>query len=145
MMCSVEETDLGGAMTVMTRMAAGREVELIARSDARVARLMPPLTGVLGGYHDLIRDGHLPHLSYHISKRLVQELKSPRRLKPSDPEGEIETLRVLALCMTAAGKDETQRDDIKEAFVERSKKLVSADFVTACWKPPKPRPKRPTA
>ncbi len=126
-----QETDLGDAMTVMTRMAVGREVELIARSDARVARLMPPLTGVLGGYHDLIRDGHLPHLSFHISKRLVQELKSPRRLKPSDPEGEIETLRVLALCMTAAGKDETQRDDIKEAFVERSKKLVTADFVTA--------------
>ena len=125
-----EEIDLGGAMTIMTRLAAGREVDLIARADARVARLIPPLTGVLGGYHDLILNNRLPHLGYYISKRLMQELKSPRRLRPSDPMGEIETLRVLALCLTAAGKDETQRDDIKEAFVERSKKLVTADFVT---------------
>ena len=125
-----EDIDLGGAMTIMTRLAAGREVDLIARSDARVARLIPPLTGVLGGYHDLILNNRLPHLGYYISKRLMQELKSPRRLRPSDPMGEIETLRVLALCLTAAGKDETQRDDIKEAFVERSKKLVTADFVT---------------
>ena len=126
-----QDAELGDAMTVMTRMAAGREVAVIARSDARVARLMPSLTGVLGGYHDLIRDGHLSQLSFHISKRLVEELKSPRRLKPSDPEAEIETLRVLALCMTAAGRDEAQRDDIKEAFVERSKRLVSSEFVTS--------------
>jgi hypothetical protein len=126
-----EETDLGDVMTIMTRLAAGREVELIGRSDARVARLMPPLTGVLGGYHDLIQAGAMPHLGYHISKRLMQELKSPRRLKPRDAMAEIETLRVLALCMTAAGRDEAQRDDIKEAFAERSKKLVSADFVTS--------------
>ncbi len=126
-----EDIDLGGAMTIMTRLAAGREVDLIARTDARVARLIPPLTGVLGGYHDLILSGRLPHLSLHISKRLMQELKSPRRLRPSDPVGELEILRVLGLCMTAAGKDETQREDITEAFVERSKKLVSADFVTS--------------
>jgi hypothetical protein len=106
-------------------------VAVIARSDARVARLMPPLAGLLGGYHDLIHNGHLSQLSFHISKRLVEELKSPRRLKPNDPEDEIETLRVLALCMTAAGRDEAQRDDIKDAFVERSKRLVSAEFVTS--------------
>jgi len=126
-----QDAELGDAMTVMTRMAAGREVALIARGDARVARLMPPLSGVLGGYHDLIHKGRMSHLGLHISKRLVQELKSPRRLRPNDPEGELETLRVLALCMTAAGKDEAQRDDIKEGFVERSKRLVSAEFVTS--------------
>ena len=124
-----QETDLGDSMAVMTRMAAGREVACIADIDPRVARLMPPLDGVLGGYHDLIRDGHLPHLATNISRRLMQELKGPRRLKPGNPDGEIETLRVLALCMTAAGRDEAQREDIKDAFAERSKKLVSADFV----------------
>ena len=125
------ETDLGDSMIVMTHIAAGREVALISKADARVARLMPPLDGVLGGYHDLIRAGHMPQLGFNISKRLMQELKGPRRLKPSDPEAEIETLRVLALCMTAAGRDETQRDDIKDAFIERSKKLVTADFVSS--------------
>ncbi len=124
-----EEVDLGTSMAIMTRMAAGIEVEKIARHDARVAHLVPPLTGTLGGYHDLIIKGLFPQLSYHISKRLMQDLKGPRRLRPNDPEAEIETLRVLAICMAAAGRDETQREDITEAFVERSKKLVSADFV----------------
>lgn len=126
-----EETDLGSAMILMTRLAACYEVEYIGRADARVARLIPPLTGVLGGYNDLIQAGCMPNLGYHISKRLMQELKSPRRLKPNDAMAEIETLRVLALCLTAAGRDESQRDDITEAFAERSKKLVSPDFVTS--------------
>jgi hypothetical protein len=125
------EPDPGSAMTLLIHVAAGREVELISKADARVARLMPPLEGVLGGYHDLIRAGHFQHLRYNLSKRLMQDLKSPRRLKPNDPEAEIETLRVLALCMTAAGRDDTQREDITNAFGERSKKLVSADFVTS--------------
>jgi hypothetical protein len=70
-------------------------------------------------------------LSYNISKRLMHELKGVRRLKPGDQEGEIDVLRSLALCLMAAGKEDHQRDDIKEAFVERSKMLVSTDFVDA--------------
>lgn len=123
------DSDLGGSMAILTRMAAGREVDLIAVHDAKVARLIPPLTGVLGGYHDLIVRGCFPALSYNISRRLIAELKGPRRLKPHDALAEIETLRALALCMTAAGKEEGQRDDIKDAFFERSKMLVSTDFV----------------
>ncbi|MDI7775525.1 hypothetical protein [Asticcacaulis sp. EMRT-3] len=126
-----DELDLGGALALLTRLAAGAEVDLVARHDARVARLMPSLSGTLAGYAALIQGGHLPHLAYHISRRCITELKGPRRLCPNDPETEIETLRALALCLSAAGKDEGQRDDIKEAFVERSKKLVSADFVTS--------------
>ncbi|CAL4866280.1 hypothetical protein MMA231_00519 [Asticcacaulis sp. MM231] len=125
------EPDPGGAMIVLIHVAAGREVELISKADPRVARLVPPLEGLLGGYHDLIRAGHFQTLRYSLSKRLMHDLKSPRRLKPNDAEAEIETLRVLALCMTAAGRDETQREDITNAFAERSKKLVSADFVTS--------------
>ena len=123
------EADLGDSMAIMTRMAAGREVELIARADPRVARAMPPLPSSLEGFHDLMSRDCFPALSYNISKRLMTELRGPRRLKPGNAEGEIETLRALALCLTAAGKEEAQRDDIKEAFAERSKMLVSADFV----------------
>lgn len=126
-----EELDLGGSLALLTQLAAGREVALIAKHDARVARLMPPPDEVLAGYNRLIQDGHLPHLAHVIARRCVSELKGPRRLCPGDALAEIETLRALALCMTAAGKDESQREDIKDAFVERSKKLVTSDFVTA--------------
>ena len=90
------EADLGTSMAIMTRMAVGIEVEKVARHDARVAHLVPRLEGLLGGFHDLIVKGHLPQLSYQISKRLMLDLKGARRLKPNDPEAEIETLRVLA-------------------------------------------------
>ncbi len=124
-----EEADLGTSLAVLTRMAAGREVDLIAKIDPAVARIIPPLKDVLAGYHKLITMGSFRHLSQNIQKRLMQELKGPRRLKPGDPDAEIETLRALAMCITAAGKEESQHDDIKDAFVERSKMLISADFV----------------
>ncbi|HVZ30652.1 MAG TPA: hypothetical protein VG839_09680 [Asticcacaulis sp.] len=129
-----QEADLGTAMAIMTRMAASREVDLIAKMDPQVASVIPPLKDVLAGYHNLMTLGLFPHLANSISKRLMLELKGPRRLKPGDPEGEIETLRALAMCLTAAGKDDGQRDDIKEAFIERSKMLVSADFVDSLVK-----------
>ena len=124
-----QDADLGTSLAVLTRMAAGREVDLVARVDPNVARVIPPLKDVLAGYHRLMVQGCFPHLTANIGKRLMLELKGPRRLKPGDPEGEIETLRALALCMTAAGKDDTRREDIKDAFTERSKMLISADFV----------------
>jgi len=124
-----EEADLGTSLAVLTRMAASREVDIIAAMDPAVARVIPPLKDVLAGYHKLMALGAFHHLTLHIQKRLMQELKGPRRLKPGDPNGEIETLRALAMCITAAGKEEAQRDDIKEAFIERSKMLISADFV----------------
>lgn len=128
------QADLGDTMAVMTRMAAGPEVDLVAKHDPRVARMIPPLTGALAGYHDLMAKDCFPTLSHNISKRLMAELKGPRRLKPGNPEGEIEILRALALCLTAAGKEQSERDDITEAFVERSKMLVSADFVDSLIK-----------
>ncbi|MBP2159369.1 MULTISPECIES: hypothetical protein [Asticcacaulis] len=126
-----EEADLGTSLAIMTRMAAGREVDLVAKVDPQIARIIPPLKDVLEGYHNLILRDCLKTLAANISKRLMLELKGPRRLKPGDPEGEIEILRALAMCMTAAGKEESQRDDVKEAFTERSKMLVSSDFVAS--------------
>lgn len=123
------EADLGDTLAVMTRMAAGKEVDLVARADPRVAKTIPPLTGTLAGFHDLMADDCFPALSQNISKRLMAELKGPRRLKPGNPEAEIEVLRALALCLTAAGKEQEHRDDVKEAFIERSRMLVSTDFV----------------
>ncbi len=126
-----QEADLGTSLAIMTRMAAGREVDLVARIDPQIARVIPPLKDVLEGYHNLILRDCFKALGASISKRLMQEIKGLRRLKPGDPEGEIEILRALAMCLTAAGKEESQREDVKDAFTERSKMLVSSDFVAS--------------
>ena len=123
-----EEADFGSILAVITTMAAGSVVELVAQKDAGVARLMPSLDGLLGGYAELIAAHAMPQLERQLPRRLITDLKGPRRLRPDDPKGEIEMLRALALCLTAAGSD-GQRDDIHEAFTERSRMLVSADFV----------------
>jgi hypothetical protein len=123
-----ETPDLGAVLAVMTTMAAGPVVEAVSAKDAGVAKLLPPLTGLLGGYAQLVTARALPHLAMQLPKRLMTDLKGPRRLRPDDPKGEIEMLRALALCLTAGGA-ENQREDIHEAFTERSRMLVSADFV----------------
>lgn len=123
-------SDLGAILSAMTVMAAGPQVELVAKHDEAVARLLPPATGMLGGYATLIATKAFPTLAMHLSRRLMQDLKGPRRLRPDDPNGEIETLRALALCLSVGGED-SQREDIHEAFTERSRMLVSADFVEA--------------
>jgi hypothetical protein len=129
-----QEVDLGTSMTIMTRMAATREVDLLAARDPTVAKIIPPLKDVLAGYHNLMTIGLFPNLANSISKRLMLELKGPRRLCPGDPEAEIETLRALAMCLTAAGKDDAQRESVSETFIERSKMLISADFVDSLAK-----------
>ncbi len=123
-----EDAGFGAILAAMTAMAAGAEVEALSLRDAGVAKWLPPLDGLLGGYAKLIGARALPHLAMHLPRRLMADLKGPRRLRPDDPRAEIEILRALALCLTAGGSD-AQRDDIHEAFIERSRMLVSADFV----------------
>ena len=123
-----EDAGFGAILAAMTAMAAGPEAEALTLRDGGVAKWLPPLDGLLGGYAKLIGARALPHLAMHLPRRLMADLKGPRRLRPDDPRGEIEILRALALCLTAAGSD-AQRDDIHEAFIERSRMLVSADFV----------------
>ena len=123
-----EDADLGAILAAITTLAAGPAVELLSQRDAGVAKYLPPLDGLLGGYGQLIAAGALPHLAMHLPRRLMADLKGPRRLRPEDPKGEIEILRALALCLISTGSD-GQRDDVHDAFTERSRMLVSADFV----------------
>ena len=123
------EYDLGACLCMLTRLAATREADLVTTMDPTMARVLPALNPTLQAYADLMRKGHLRDLSLSVSKRLMSEIKGPRRLRPHDPVAEIETLRALALIMTASCKEEHQRNDVNEAFQDRSRMLVSADFV----------------
>lgn len=126
-----EDADLGTALGVLTRLAAGPEVELVAKFDAQVTRILPPVTGVLHGYAALMTKGLLGELRLQIFRRLMQDLRGPKRLKPQDPMAEIDVLRAMAMALTAVGGQQTQREDITEAFSERSKMLVASPFVEA--------------
>ena len=56
---------------------------------------------------------------------------SPRRLRPNDASGEIDILRTLATALTVTAGRLLTLDEVQTAFNERSKAIVTADFVAA--------------
>jgi hypothetical protein len=70
-----------------------------------------------------------------LARRVLSELRGARRLRPGDADGEIDILRALAMGLTAAAGPELTLEAIADAFVERSRRLVSANFVEDLLKP----------
>ena len=60
---------------------------------------------------------------------VLRELMGPRRLRPADAPGEIDILRTLAMSLTATAGRLLTLEEVQTAFTERSKSLVTADFV----------------
>ncbi len=123
--------DLGETLAVMARMAAPREVEALIAGDARLSELIPPIEGPTARLAEQLSSGFYPLLSNAMARRVLRELMSPRRLRRRDAVGEIEILRALAMALTASAGRLLSLDDVQNAFVERSKALVTADFVAA--------------
>ena len=125
------ELDLGGSLAALTRLAAGQSVDAVASFDPAVARVMPALDGAAKRLSRWMEGAHFQQVRLAIGKRIIAEIKTPRRLRPSDPNGEIDVLRALAMALTAAAGKTLSADDIREAFIHRSQMLISAEFVTA--------------
>ena len=66
-----------------------------------------------------------------VIKRVIQELSGPRRLRPDDAQGEINILRALAMSLSAASGRLVSLEDVEAAVTERSRSLVTADFVNS--------------
>ena len=125
------DLDLGGNLAALTRLAAADAVTALARVDKNIARLMPPLTGPAERLAGWLTSASFEGVRASLSRRVLNELTTTRRLRPSDPRGEIEILRVLAMSLTAGSGRLLPLDGVREAFIERSKMLVATDFVQA--------------
>lgn len=123
--------DLGGQLAALVRMAAPEEVELLSRADASFAATIPDLDGPALRLGRHMAQGQYRLLAGGLSRRVLRELMGPRRLRPTDPAGEIEILRALAMVLTASAGRFLTLEEAQLAFAERSKALVSADFVEA--------------
>jgi hypothetical protein len=125
------ELDLGGSLAALTRLAAPEVVDALVGMDPLVARLTPQLNGPAARLAIWLDSEHFEGVRKALAKRVIDELRGPRRLRPGDPVGEIEITRVLAMLLTAAGGKLLQPDDIREAFTQRSATLVASDFVSS--------------
>ena len=123
--------DLGGQLAGMTRLVAADSVAALARVEPRVGRALPPLEGAAAR---LARWMSLPPFvdaRVAVGRRILRELNGPRRLRPTDPADEIELLRALGMALTAAAGQLLPPDEVHEAFIARSRMLVTAEFVEA--------------
>ena len=123
--------DQGASLAAVVRMAAPRAVDALLAQAPRIALLIPAVDGPAARLADRLAAGEFPLLAGNLARMVLRELMSPRRLRPSDASGEIDILRALASALTATAGQLLTLEEVQSAFVERSKSLVTADFVAA--------------
>lgn len=128
-----QDLDLGGQLAAMTRLAACETVDALIRAEPSVAKMMPPLSEAAMRLSRWLAADDFASVRVAIAKRVVRELNGPRRLRPSNAAGEIEVMRGLAMTLTAAAAAGAllNVEDVQSAFVQRSRMLVTSDFVEA--------------
>lgn len=123
--------DHGASLVAVLRMIAPQEVESLIAADGRMEQLTPEVAGPAKRLGRHLASGGSEHLTASLARMVVRELAGQRRLRPADPAGEIDILRVLAMGLTASAERLVGLDAVQNAFIERSRRLVTADFVTA--------------
>jgi hypothetical protein len=124
-----QDLDLGGRLAAMTRLADNKTVDALARIEPLVARHMPPLAGPALRLAGWLAEPCFDHARAAVGRLILRELKGPKRLRPTDPVQEIELLRALGMSLTAASGQLLPADNVQEAFIARSRMLVSSEFV----------------
>ena len=123
--------DQGGSLAAVVRMVAPREIDMLIRHDPRMALLMPAVDGPAARLGARLEAGDFPLLAASLARMVLRELMGPRRLRPADAPGEIDILRTLAMALTATAGRLLTLEEVQSAFTERSRSLVTADFVQA--------------
>ena len=123
--------DQGASLAAVVRMVAPREINALIAQDPRLALQVPAVDGPAARLGARLEAGHFPLLSAALARMVLRELMSPRRLRPNDAAGEIDILRTLAMTLTVTAGRLLTLDEVQTAFNERSKAIVTADFVAA--------------
>ena len=123
------DLDLGASLAALTRLAAGDAVDILIAHGAVLEKNLPSLTGPAARLADWLQREAFENVRQNMTRRVLRELTGPRRLRPSDPDGEIAILRALAMVLTAASGKLLPLEEVQAAFIERSQSLVASDFV----------------
>ena len=126
------DLDQGASLAAVVRMSAPQEIGVLIRVEPRMGDMIPVVDGAAGRLAAYLSKDQFPTLARVLARMVLRELMGPRRLRPGDALGEISILRALAACLTATAGRLLTLEEVQTAFVERSKGLVTADFVGAC-------------
>ncbi len=121
--------DLGGQLAGMTRLVAADALSALVSMEAQLSRALPPLEGAAARLARWMALPPFAAVRAAVGRRILRELNGPRRLRPTSPPDEIDLLRALGMALTAAAGHLLPPDDVHEAFIARSRMLVTAEFV----------------
>ena len=120
--------DLGCSLALMVRLVAPDVAEALARSDPGLARAIPSVAAEAARLARWLEEHAFEAVRAALARRVLGELHGPRRLHPDDPAAEIHTLRALARLLILSPRIASP-EDVQSAFVDRSRRLVTANFV----------------
>ena len=123
--------DQGASLAAVVRMVAPKEVAALIAQDEKLALQIPAVTGPAARLGERLQEGQFPLLASTLARMVLRELMSPRRLRPGDAVGEIDIMRTLAMILTATAGRLLTLEEVQSAFSERSKSIITADFVAA--------------
>jgi hypothetical protein len=121
--------DLGARLAAMSRLAAADVVDQLVKHEPSVAKVMPELSARAQRLAKWLTTEDFTGVRAAIGQRILRDLSGQRRLRPTDPVGEIDVIRGLAMALTAASGKLLPLDQVQEAFSARSRMLVTRDFV----------------
>jgi len=123
--------DQGASLAAVVRMVAPGEIKALVSQSSRLALQIPAIDGPAARLSARLEAGQFPLLSAALARMIHRELMSPRRLRPTDATGEIDILRSLATALTMTAGRLLTLEEMQTAFNERSKAIVTTDFVAA--------------
>ena len=123
------ELELGCFLLALVRLAHGGTIDAIIAIHPTLQKLVAPLPAPGARLARHFENGDFSDLRLMISRRVLADLDTPRRLHPASTLGEIAAVRGLAVAMTAASGPLLPAEDVAEAILRRSERLVEPNFV----------------
>jgi len=113
-----EQEDLGASLLILADLFLGRLKDTNGKLPAGLIKLNAHFA-----------KDQLPGCRSAIAHRVITELEGQKRLRPSSLEAEVELARKLANTMVLGQGPLMNGEDLLNAFVARSKRLLSQDVV----------------
>lgn len=123
------DQDLGASLALLTRLVASGVISALAKIEPTLENHYPPLTPEIARLAGWLKDKAFVNVRATLARRILAEINGPRRLRPGDAGAEIQTLRALATVLMAFAGPLLPAEDVQAAFTERSRALVSSEFV----------------